>query len=333
MNTVCCITTLEELLALKGYKGLLVLSPRIFQSHAPDMHLVLIRGQEVAAHCSLWWKTVPEQPPGLGLIGHYAVQDAAAASELLASATQQLAAQGCTMAIAPIDGNTWRRYRFVIDSGASDRSSEPPFFLEPGNPVDYPAHYTAAGFTPLAHYSSALNSDLTQSDPRLEKVQQRMQTIGVTVRSLDLEKFEQELQNIHLLSLISFRHNFLYTPIDQSEFMAQYRQVRSYIRPELVLLAEQADRLVGFLFAIPDLLQPEPIQTVIIKTVAILPGRPYAGLGNLLVAQAQAIAHQLGYRQAIHALMHEDNPSRNLSQRYAKLIRRYALFAKPLRSE
>jgi hypothetical protein len=72
----------------------------------------------------------------------------------------------------------------------------------------------------------------------------------------------------------------------------------------------------------------QTIDTVILKTVAVLPGRACAGLGNLLVAKVQAIAAQLGYTRAIHALIHDGNPSRNLSSRYAVPIRRYTLFSK-----
>ena len=46
----------------------------------------------------------------------------------------------------------------------------------------------------------------------------------------------------------------------------------------------------------------------------------------------QRAAHQLGYTRAIHALMHEQNASRNLSRRFAQPMRRYALFGKALES-
>ena len=56
------------------------------------------------------------------------------------------------------------------------------------------------------------------------------------------------------------------------------------------------------------------------------------GLGGVLMDEVQQAARALGYRRAIHALMHDDNRSRRLSDRYARTIRRYALFSKPLGS-
>ena len=69
---------------------------------------------------------------------------------------------------------------------------------------------------------------------------------------------------------------------------------------------------------------------MIVKTLAVVPGRSYAGLGNLLASRCEHLAAGLGYTRAIHALMHEASPSRNISRRYAKTIRRYTLFARTL---
>jgi GNAT superfamily N-acetyltransferase len=322
LSKLALIETESQLVGLTG-----AIDPHTLTQHAPDAHWVLLQDQVVTARCSLWWQHPPAYGEHrVGLMGHYAAEDLASAQQILTHATKQLADQGCTIAIAPIDGNTWRRYRLL-----SQRGTEPMFFLEPDNPDSWCDHFDSQGFHPIAHYSSALATDLTQLDPRLTSVAERLEQRGVKVRSIDVDRFEAELEAIHLLSLISFRDNFLYTPIEQAEFVAHYSQIQSYLQPELVLLAEQAGKLVGFLFALPDLLQSQrgqAIDTVIIKTVAVLPGRDYAGLGNLLVSRCQAIAAQLGYTRAIHALMHDDNQSRNLSSRYAHIIRRYTLFSK-----
>lgn len=323
------INNSAELASLAAQGGFPPLEAQTFELHQPDAHWVLLRGEAIAGYCSLWWQSVPDYPgERLGLIGHYNVMDSAAAANLLNHAAAELTTQGCTMAIAPIDGNTWRRYRLL-----SDRGTEPLFFLEPDNPDEWCGQFEEAGFGAIAHYSSAVANDLTQIDPRLAAAEQRLGSAGITIRPLDLEQFDAALEQIHALSLVAFQHNFLYSPISQAEFLAQYRQVRPYVQPELVLLAEQASQLVGFLFAVPDLLQAqrgEAVDTVIIKTVAVLPGRRYAGLGNVLVARVQAIAYVLGYRRAIHALMHDDNNSRNLSDRYARSIRRYTLYSRKL---
>lgn len=300
------------------------------QQESPDAHWMLVRDdRELVARCSLWWNaTPPLEEHRVGAIGHYGAVDAPAGEQLLHHACQELRDRGCTIAIGPMNGNTWRSYRLICDRG-----SEPIFFLEPNNPEDWPHHFTAQQFTPIAQYSSAVNTDLGQSDPRLERVRDRLEKLGIHIRNLEIEHFETELQRIYTIARVSFRQNFLYTPISAEEFIAQYQKIRPYLRPELIPIATHRDQPIGFLFALPDWLEAErdpAIHTIIIKTVAVLPGRQYAGLGNLFVAQCQETAKEMGYTRAIHALMHDANPSRNLSDRYAKTIRRYALFAKPL---
>lgn len=313
------ITQSEQLAALPS-NGLSAIASEQFLQHQPDAHWALVEDDRILAHCSLWWRQPIDRA---GLIGHYGAIDRSAAEQLLNHACAELAANGCNLAIAPIDGNTWRRYRAICDRG-----SEPLFFLEPDNPPEWCGQFAAAGFAAIAHYYSALNSDLSQQDSRLNSIEARFAD-RVRIRSIAVDRLEAELDAIYQLSRISFQHNFLYTPIDRAEFLAQYRQVVPFLKPELVLMAEQDGQLVGFLFALPDLLAAKR-NTVIIKTVAVLPGREFAGLGSLLVARGQAIAQSLGYTRAIHALMHETNRSMNLSRRYAVPMRRYCLFGRSI---
>ncbi len=318
--------------------------------HAPDASLVALDGAQLLGRCSLWWRDVPTidqydrelasmgmagaRPPGghrLGSIGHFAAADGAAAQAILLEATRQLQAAGCTIAVGPMDGNTWRRYRLVVDPG-----TEPPFFLEPTNPTAWPAYFAEAGFVTLAHYTSGLNSDLSIRDPRAEELEARFAGRGITLRTLDVAGFDAELARIYSVASVSFRHNFLYTPIEESEFAAQYGAVRGVVVPELVLLAEDTGRTVGFTFCLPDLLEKQrtgTLCTAIIKTFAVLPERErYGGLGSLMADRIHQTARAMGLSRVIHALMHETNRSRTISDRTGTTVRRYALFARELAS-
>ncbi|AHG89350.1 hypothetical protein J421_1813 [Gemmatirosa kalamazoonensis] len=300
---------------------------------APDASLVVRAGAALRARCSLWWTDAPPyEAHRVGAIGHFGAADAEAARLLLDAACDALAARGCTLAVGPMDGNTWRRYRLV-----TERGDEPPFFLEPTNPDAWPAWFEAAGFAPLAQYTSALATDLTRPDPRAEAAAERLTASGVTVRPVDLARFDDELRAIYSVAAVSFRANLLYTPIAEREFAAQYQAVRRLVRPELALLAEHEERAVGFAFSIPDALEVargEPPRTVIVKTVAVLPERErYGGLGGWMVHRTHRTAAALGFTRAIHALMHETNAaSQSVSARTGATMRRYTLFARALAS-
>ncbi len=307
----------------------------------PDAHMVLKDGRgDVAARLSLWWTQVPLHPGHrLGIIGQFTASarkragksssptEGNLAVELLSAALAELAAHGCTLAIGPMDGSTWEQYRFI-----TERGTEPAFFLEPDHPAEWPRWFELAGFSPLASYCSSLAVDLSIRDPRVTRVTERLSDCGVAIRPLNPEAFTEELRRIYAVSTISFQSNFLYTPISQQAFLTKYGASRPWTLPALVLIAEQASRPVGFVFGVPDWLQRQRgqcIETAVLKTVAVLPGRSYAGLGNVLVAEFHQAARSLGYRRVIHALMHENNNSLNLSGHYAKPFRRYALFACP----
>ncbi|HEV3485523.1 MAG TPA: GNAT family N-acetyltransferase, partial [Vicinamibacterales bacterium] len=266
--------------------------------HAPDAHVLLMDGDRALARCSCWWNGVPTfEGQTLGTIGHYAARDGAAAAALLSYACERLRRANCTYAVGPMDGNTWRNYRLV-----TERGSEPPFFLEPWTPEEWVGHWRAGGFLPIAEYTSAMNDDLSREDPRVPRAIARLTDTGVSFRGLNLSQAEADLRAIFSLSLESFRRNFLYTPLDETEFLEQNGRLLPLVRPELVLLAEREGALAGFAFAVPDLLQARrgsPVDTIVVKTVAVAASAPNAGLGSVLVARVQQIARDLGFRRAI----------------------------------
>jgi GNAT superfamily N-acetyltransferase len=310
-------------------RGVSLLPPADRRLHAPDLHLLAASRGSLVARCSCWWHEVPSlDGQRSGAIGHYAATDSDAGTRLLTRACGVLAAAGCTTAIGPLDGTTWRRYRFIVERG-----HEPVFFLEPDNSDDWPQHWTSAGFSAIATYTSAVNDDLAVEDPRTAEALRRLTGSGIAIRTFDPGRADGELRRIFALSLAGFSGNFLYTPISEAEFLAQNNAVLPVVRSELVLLAEKNGTLAGFMFALPDVLQEqrgEAVDTVILKTIAVHPSVAGMGLGGVLMDLVQRSARQLGFRRAIHALMHETNVSRTISGRYARTIRRYALFSRAL---
>jgi GNAT superfamily N-acetyltransferase len=331
---VVAIDSSRDRMALVESPGLPPFDARQIEEHAADIHLCALDGDgKIRAHCSLWWKQAPPLANyEVGVIGHYAALDDDAAEALLGATVECLRANRRTIAIGPMDGNTWRRYRFVTGAG-SIQPPEPAFFLEPVNPPEWPLQFVRAGFSPIAQYYSALNSKLARRDQRAGALAERLEGAGVAIRSASRAKLADELKRIYDVSRIAFTRNFLYTELPEDAFLAQYVPLLERIQPELILLAEYETDLVGYAFAIPDFAQAargSAIDTIIIKTIAILPDPKLRGLGSLLLARAQQAGQRLGYRRAIHALMHENNVSRIISRHYAETMRQYTLYAMEL---
>jgi GNAT superfamily N-acetyltransferase len=312
------------------------LSPRQFTADGADAHLVRLNdGCCVTARCSIWAHGTPLlDGVRVGVIGHYAAADADAGKALLLDCCERLAASGCPLAVGPMDGSTWRSYRFI-----TRRGDEPTFLFEPDHPDDWPDHFAAAGFRTLARYVSTVNDDLARRDDRLGRIEARMNRDGVRVRPIVAGDMRAELSCIHEVCLTAFADAFLYTPIARQAFLDLYERVVPFVEPRLVLVAEHAGRTVGFIFALPDLNQArrgDVIDTLVVKTLATLPGvvpdRRYAGLGTLLLDRCQQAGRELGCRRAIHALMRADNQRvQALTGKYARPFREYALFARETR--
>jgi L-amino acid N-acyltransferase YncA len=328
MKELISIGTAAELEALSARGGVALLGRDELLGHTPDGHWVLLAdGGAPVARCSLWWRKVPQlEGERTGIIGHFAALDGASAAVLLNHCCRELAGQGCSVVIGPMDGNSWRRYRFI-----TSRGSEPPFFLEPDNPDQYPGYFETAGFAPLARYYSNLDPDLGWEVA--EPLKARLSRRGVRIRPLEPDDFAAELERIYTISVAAFTSNFLYSPISRDEFMAMYTRVQNVVQPELVLFAEHQHQPVGFVFAIADLLHVRPTggsDTMIIKSLAVLPEWNGKGIGPLLMAAVTANARTLGYQRGIHALMHESNRSRGLSGHHGAMIREYTLYCRGL---
>lgn len=268
--------------------------------------------------------------PGLtGLIGHFESTEPAAAAVLLRDAVLRLRQGGARRILGPINGSTWGRYRLALPADPRDGAPEPAFLSEPTNPDGYPTDFRDAGFRVAATYESAIVEDLSAADPRREELAERVRARGATVRPLDPARFDEELRAIYRLSTKAFARNLYYSPIDFDEFSARYQPLRPLLDPELVRLAEDADgRLLGFVFAFPDLLTMDGgrPRRAVLKTLATAPEARGLGLGTYLTDEVRRLAHEKGYASVIHALMQADNDSIRISRHSARVFRRYALW-------
>lgn len=295
----------------------------------PDARIVLIdSGGGVIGQTALWWRDTPVfEHENIGVVGGFAANDLTAARCLLNGAVNRLRQAGCQIAVGPMNGNTWRRHRFVVESGGRGA-----FLLEPRNPVELPGWWEMAGFSVLSRYSSSVISldDMATLPPA---IQARLERSGVIVRKLDPSCYDDELRMIHRVSLKSFANNFLYTELEEEAFLEAYRKVREQVDPDLVRIAERDGVACGFVFGIPDFEAQARGEkpAVIVKTLAVDPSARCAGLGSLLVDELHRVGREKGYAEAIHALQHETNTSLKITGRHhGEVFRRYALFSKRL---
>ena len=306
--------------------------PDKLDSEGADQHFaVLDDKQQIRARCSIWWRdTATVDGDKTGAIGHYAATDERFGTAALEHACRELGSRRCKLAIGPLDGNTWRRYRFI-----TERGSAKPFFLEPDNPDEYPVHFERSGFGTLATYVSEVNPAMATRQPELGSLREKMDALGIRIRSLHAEDPDDDLDGIYEVVRKSFRSSFLYTPLDRESYRSMYMPLLKAVDPQLMLVAVQDGEIVGFVFAPPDVLQKtyqDSVDAIVIKTIAVLPRKELSGLGRVLIVDMLRNAVDMGFTTAISALMHTGNRSQQISSDCAGPMRGYALFGKELRA-
>ncbi len=262
-----------------------------------------------------------EQLPTM-LFGNFeATDDENAVTALFSKARSIARAQQIYQLLGPMNGSTTNSYRLAIPSGPS------PFFLEPKQPGYYQNLLHRCGAQRVASYFSAIDH-LKKYDAK--KVQHSINDLvkkGVTFRQIDLKAFSKELRRLHPFCNSVFGANFLHTPVSETVFTERYKKLRIYIEPGYIILAETQDQqLAGFVFCLPDHGNAGK-RGLIIKTLARLPGRNFAGLGTALIGliRQKAISDDMEY--LIHALMHRNNVSLNLSKNFSgSVFREYHLY-------
>ena len=304
-------------------------SQRLQLERADQHFAVLDADQQVRARCSIWWRdTAKVNGSTTGAIGHYAATDAQYGEAVLQHACRELKHRRCDIAVGPLDGNTWRNYRFITERGDAK-----PFFLEPDNPDEWPLHFDNAGFSTLAHYVSEINPDMANRQPELGSLREKFANLGVQIDPVDVDNPVDDMAGIYRVVCESFRNAFMYTPLDVDSYCSLYEPMLMQVDPRLILVAKHAGEVVGFILGPPDFLQlkyQHRMDAIVIKTVAVLPQKEYSGLGRILIVDLLENAINMGFTTAISALMHVQNRSQKISGGCAEPMRAYALFAKEL---
>jgi hypothetical protein len=250
-------------------------------------------------------------------VGGFACASVEAGTRLLAHVGETLGAEGFARMIGPMDGDTWHRYRVVIESDGS-----PPFPLEPTSGPHDLAAFETAGFAPISSYVSMrapLDAAIGNGEP--------VQIPGIRVEPWDGRDPARLIGQLFDLSSAGFDRNAFFKPIDKAAFLALYQPVIPLIDPQMVLFALDASGLAGFLFAYPNASEGARPTSVILKTYA----SARRGAGRLLADTFHRAARERGFTEVIHALMHVDNASRQRSEmHHGSIFRRYALMGRRL---
>ncbi len=320
------INELEMYRSQEIYNGF---SQGVFIESQADFHIIYEENGRALARCSVWFTNTPKGKNNekIGCIGHFEAQNQEFANKVLEKASIALRDNGCAFAVGPMDGNTWRRYRFVTYSDGSN-----PFLLEPQNSLEYPVWFENFGFKQEAQYFSKRSKIQNPIQNNSEKIQ-KLEKNNIKIKPLDMKNLDSQLDIIYDISAVSFSNNLYYTKLDRDSFKKQYYAYKDYLVSDLILLAFDGNEPVGFVFLIPDYNEMKSkgkVETVIAKTIAVLPDYRQIGLGNAMLSLAYSNAFRLGFEDVIVALVYSDNVSAKLIDSDFNYNRKYTLYSKDL---
>ena len=227
--------------------------------------------------------------------------------------------------IGPMNGSTWEDHRFKQEDGGKI------FLSEPEHHLYYNHQFTDAGFKPIALYASTIDKQLLHDLPGIIEKEKEFKAAGMVIRGIDLQNIESELENLYELICESFSENFLYSPLDPSEFKNKYLTALKIMKSENVLIAEDKNgKAIGFVFAFDDLYNSSE-KCLIIKTLARSKHAQWRGLGQILANQLIRSAKARNYDSIIHAFMRDGAVSTFASNKFQSTsYSNYILYGKKI---
>ena len=288
-------------------------------------------GRKIAKALCYFKDTPKVDKLNIGCIGDFEADTEDSGIRIIKKCEEILKEQNVKLIVAPMNGNTWKKYRTLKYTNGEDL-----FLLENVNPIEHNEIFIKAGFKEAHTYTSnrGLIKDAYNSEI-LGIAEENIKKENIQIRNFNKENYLEDLKKIYNVSKLSFYRNPFYTPIQEEDFIKQYEPYINMVDSDLILIAEKEGKEIGFVFCIPDFNEAKEggkIKTLILKTIAVNPEFEYLAIGNILLNKISKIAQEKGFTEWIFAFMYSNNTSQKMAKRNTThVIREYALYIKELK--
>jgi hypothetical protein len=184
-----------------------------------------------------------------GFFGFYeSVNDVAVARALLERARQWVFERGAEFLRGPVNPSTNYECGMLIEGFDSD-----PMVMMTYNLEYYPVLMEQVGLRKakdlLAYLSNANTIDMKKIGRVADKV---LATNGVLVRPINMKNYAADVDKVWKVYQAAWSRNWGFIPMTREEFVQMGKEMKMILKPELVLIGEVGDRVVGFALALPD---------------------------------------------------------------------------------
>jgi GNAT superfamily N-acetyltransferase len=187
-----------------------------------------------------------------GFFGFFeSVDNVEVARALLERARQWVFERGARFLRGPVSPSTNYECGMLVDG--FDFS---PMVMMPYNPRYYPGLMDQAGLTKAMDLYAYLSNANTIEMKKIDRVAEKaLKTTGVRVRPINMKDFQNDVARIWEVYGAAWQRNWGFIPMTREEFLLMGKEMKMILKPDLVLIGEVGDRVVGFALALPDVNQ------------------------------------------------------------------------------
>jgi hypothetical protein len=188
--------------------------------------------------------------PGTGFWGFFeAVEDQQVAHVLFEAAAAWLRGRGCQRLVGPLNFSIYDEMGLLVEGFDSL-----PAMFQTHNPPYYLDLVTSWGFRKAMDWAALkitkFDADIHDMERRLEEILSRQK---VTLAPYNPRELARRAEEVYHLFNEAWSVNWGHVPLTRGQFDHLLHEVKPLLRPELVQMLLDGDRLVGFAIVLPDL--------------------------------------------------------------------------------
>ena len=187
-----------------------------------------------------------------GFFGFFeSVDDVEVARALLTKARQWAMDRGAQFLRGPVNPSTNYECGLLVDGFDSS-----PMVMMTYNPRYYSGLLEKVGLTKAKDLFAYLSNANTIEMKKIDRVAGRvLKTTGVRVRPINMKDFQKDVERVWEVYGKAWERNWGFIPMAREEFFQMGKEMKMILKPDLVLIGEVGDRVVGFALALPDVNQ------------------------------------------------------------------------------
>jgi GNAT superfamily N-acetyltransferase len=184
-----------------------------------------------------------------GFFGFYeSVDDPEVARALLARAREWVFAKGATFLRGPVNPSTNYECGMLIDGFDST-----PRVMMTYNPRYYPKLMEASGLKKIKDLNAYVGTVDGADSERIARVADRkLAQKGITVRPINMKDFDNEVERVWEVYNSAWEKNWGFVPMTKEEFFLMGKDMKMILKPEMVLIGEAGNKMIGFALCLPD---------------------------------------------------------------------------------